>query len=161
MTRRLNWRAIKTHRNYTVDEAAGALGVHKGTVRRWLKNGLPALTDQRPTLILGSELVTFLKARRAPKQICRLDECFCFSCRTPRRPAFNAMEYMSLSDTGGNLRALCEVCTSVMHKRFSEKRLEDLHKLLEVTITQPSEHINERSQPSANVHFERKTQAHA
>jgi hypothetical protein len=33
-------RGIKLHRNYTVDEAARALGCSKGTVRRWLKIGL-------------------------------------------------------------------------------------------------------------------------
>lgn len=161
MTRRLKWRAIRTHRNYTVDEAARELGIHKGTMRRWLKTGLPALTDQRPILILGSELVAFLKARRAPKQTCRLDECFCFSCRVPRRPAFNVMEYIPLTATGGNLRALCEICASVMHKRISEARLVDLRTLVEVTITQASEHINERSHPSANVHSKREAQAHA
>jgi DNA-directed RNA polymerase specialized sigma24 family protein len=35
---------IKTHRSYDVTEAARALGVAKGTVRRWLKDGLPCRT---------------------------------------------------------------------------------------------------------------------
>ena len=39
--RRPNWRRIKLHRNYTVEEAADALGKHPHTVRGWLKEGLP------------------------------------------------------------------------------------------------------------------------
>ena len=118
-TRSPSWRRIRLHRNYTVDEAARALGVAKGTVRRWLKVGLPSIADRRPLLILGVDLVGFLRARRAKKATCRLDECYCFSCRAPRRPAFNAVEFIPLTSKGGNLRALCEECSTVMHKRVS------------------------------------------
>ena len=46
-------KGIKTHRNYTVDEVAKALGVSKGTVRRWIKCGLPVLKERKPMLILA------------------------------------------------------------------------------------------------------------
>lgn len=50
-------RAVKIHRSYTVEEAARATGYAKGNVRRWVSSGLlPALTDQRPHLILGADL---------------------------------------------------------------------------------------------------------
>lgn len=57
--RRANRRAIKLHYSYTSEEAAMMLGVSKGSVRRWLKDGLPHLTDQRPYLILGDDLREF------------------------------------------------------------------------------------------------------
>ena len=38
--RRPNWRLVKTHRTYTPEEAATALGKHVNTVRGWLKDGL-------------------------------------------------------------------------------------------------------------------------
>lgn len=41
-----NYRRIKIHRNYTVEEAALQLNVHKNTVRSWIKDGLPALSDK-------------------------------------------------------------------------------------------------------------------
>ena len=56
MAKRLNWRKVKKHRSYTVDEVARLLSVHKGTVRRWTKNGLKVLDDQRPLLILALTL---------------------------------------------------------------------------------------------------------
>lgn len=140
MARRPNWRRIKSHRNYTVEEAARALGHCRGTIRRWLKNGLPAIRDQRPALILGTDLIDYLKARRAPKQTCKLDQCFCLRCRAPRRPAFAAVEYRPVTSTSGNLRALCEVCSAVMHKRVSAARLQVLRATLDVTVTRPPEH---------------------
>jgi hypothetical protein len=47
---------------YTVEEAARTLGVHKNTVRAWLKRGLPTIDAERPTLILGRELAHFRRA---------------------------------------------------------------------------------------------------
>lgn len=51
--RRFNWSRVKVHRSYTVDEAARLLGVTKGTIRRWIGAGLPAITDRKPFLILA------------------------------------------------------------------------------------------------------------
>ena len=61
--RKPNWRRIKTLRSYTIDEAAKALGVHRNTIRHWIKkSGLRAFTDQRPHLIQGGDLVACLQA---------------------------------------------------------------------------------------------------
>lgn len=161
MARRPNWRSIKTHRNYTVDEAARALGVCKGTIWRWLAAGLPAITDQRPILILGSDLVEYIRARRAPKQKCRLHECFCFSCRAPRSPVFGAVEYHPITPTGGNMRALCEVCSTVMHKWVAADHLKALVTILDVTMMQAGEHISACSRGCPNTNFARRPQGHA
>jgi len=128
------WRKVKKHRSYTVEEAANCLGRCRGTVRRWIKAGLPVLSEQRPILILGADLIDYLQASTPPRQRCAIDECPCFSCKVPRRPAFNAVEYHASGTTGGNMRALCDVCSSVMHKHVSSKKLEALAQKLDVTI---------------------------
>ena len=62
--RKPNWRRIETLRGYTIDEAAKALGVHRNTIRHWIKkSGLRAFTDQRPHLIQGGDLVACLQAQ--------------------------------------------------------------------------------------------------
>ena len=139
MSRRANWRRVKRHRSYTVDEAAKTLGVAKGTVRRWLKSGVPSIQDQRPVIILGDDLIAFLKARNQPKQRCRRDECLCFRCRAPRRPAFGEIEYWPVNATGGRIAALCEECTTMMSKRVSLATIEQLKAELRVTIRQADE----------------------
>ncbi|MEM7728193.1 MAG: helix-turn-helix domain-containing protein [Pseudomonadota bacterium] len=153
MPRRPNARAIKRHRSYTVDEAARALGIAKGTVRRWLKAGLPALTEQRPALILGRDLVAFLGRRAATKATCELHEAWCFSCRAPRAPAYGEVEYHALTPTSGNMRALCEACTTVMHKRVSANRLGALRALVTVAVRHPEGRIDKGHGPCLNDHF--------
>lgn len=149
------------HRNYTVDDAAHACGVCKGTVRRWLKNGLPAITDQKPMLILGGDLIDFLNGRRKPRQVCRLHQCYCFSCRQPKAPAFGTVEFLPLTQSSGNLRALCETCSTVMHKRVAKAKLDQLGVLVDVTIMQGSEHLADSPQPCLNDHVPKEPKTHA
>src|SRR5437762_2244097 len=95
---RVNQRRVKIHRSYTVDGAARMLGTSKGTIRRWIKSGaLPAITDQKPHLILGGDLVDYLKARASTGPKLKLHECYCFKCRAPRAPALGIADYMPLT----------------------------------------------------------------
>src|SRR6185437_14566866 len=96
--RRANPRLVKIHRNYTVEEAADRLCVHKNTVREWIKGGLPTIDRMRPTVILGRELAIFLQARRAKsKRPCKPGEIYCVRCRAPKRPAGNLAEYQPIT----------------------------------------------------------------
>jgi len=161
MARRSSSRGVKLHWNYSVEEAARATGNCKGTVRRWLKDGLPAITDQKPLLILGGDLIDFLNAKRGRKQKCRLHECFCFSCREPRAPAFGEVELFMLSSSSGNLRALCEQCTTVMHKRISVSKITALEARANVTIRQGFEDIGDSRKPCLNDHLPKEAKSHA
>lgn len=161
MARRPTSRRVKRHRNYTVDDVARITGVCKGSVRRWLKAGLPALSDRRPILILAEDLVAFLDGRRRDPIRCKPHECYCFSCRRPRAAAFNAVEVVPLSPTSGNLRALCETCLTLMHKRISLAKLEALRAILDVTIMQAGEHISEMKKPCLNGHLTKEAAPHA
>lgn len=136
MAKRANPRRVKRHRNYTIEEAARALGVSKATVRNWIAKGLPILKDQRPFLILGDDLVAYLEASAPRKQSCQPHQCYCFKCRCPRDPAFGEVEYLPANADGGTIRALCIECTTVMHKRVSAKAIPAIERRATVKIRQ-------------------------
>jgi hypothetical protein len=127
-------RGIKRHRNYTVEEVARALGVCRLTVRRMQKAGLPAITDRRPHLILGADLIDFLIGRRAKRAVCQLSECYCFTCRKPREALGGMADLYIRSPKIGNLEALCAVCSKPMRKAVSLSRLDELNKLFDLSI---------------------------
>ncbi|HEY8596258.1 MAG TPA: helix-turn-helix domain-containing protein [Devosiaceae bacterium] len=151
-SRRPNWRRIKRHRNYEVGEAARTLGVCQGTVRRWIKSGLPALTDKKPTLILGEDLIAFHQAKASKRQTCRLDECYCVKCRTPRVPAGHIAEYVPISAHSGNLKAICPVCEGIMHTAKAKASIAALERILAVSFPQGDPRLMDSGNPSPNDH---------
>ena len=150
MARRVGWRAVKIHLNYTVEEAAQNQGVSKGTVRRMLKSGLPSLNDRKPCLILGDDFADFLKNHHRPKQTCKPEECYCFKCKVPRKAAMGEAEYKPVTATNGQLIALCVECTTLMHKRVSLATLEVLQGILKITIMQATNRIVEGNRACLN-----------
>lgn len=138
--RRPSPQRVKRHRSYRIDEAARALDSCKATIRRWIMNGLPTVRDTRPALILGSDLIAYLDRKpRGPK--CALAECYCFRCRSPRRPALGMADFIPMTDRGGNLRALCSECGSVMHKRISLANLKVIQGELDVQFVERPQHL--------------------
>ena len=152
MARRTGWQVAKIHQTYTVEETAHNQGVAKGTVRRWLKNGLPSLNDRKPCLILGGDLADFLKSRKKPKQTCKPQECYCFKCKAPREAAFGEAEYKPTTMTNGQLIALCRQCATLMQKRVSLATLKPLEGILQITVKQAPDHIGIGSQTRLNDH---------
>jgi hypothetical protein len=117
------------------------LGVAKGTVRRWIKSdGLPVTDEKKPALIAGPELVAFGKRRRAAKQTCRLDQCYCMRCKAPKGAAFGQAELIEGEGASAMVRMLCERCTAVMHKRVSWSRIEALSGLVRLSAPHRLKH---------------------
>jgi excisionase family DNA binding protein len=132
---RLNARLAKLHRTYTVEETASLFGVHRNTVRGWLKNGLTSIDSGRPVLIQGKTFRGFLEARRAAaKSRCPPGTLYCFKCRAPRPPALKMVDLLVQETGPGNLRALCESCGSSMHRRAAASSLGELMPGIEVLV---------------------------
>ena len=69
MARRFNWRLIKMHHSYTIEEAARTLGAHKNTVWSWVRGKqLSLVCDRRPYLIHGRALRDFLATEQAARK---------------------------------------------------------------------------------------------
>lgn len=152
MKKRLhNPNLAKIHRNYTVEEVASLYDVFKGTVRAWIKAGLPTLNDKRPVLILGGDLAAFHQARRKKnKQKCQPGEIYCVRCRAPKVPAGDMAEYQPVTAAVGNLAAICPDCESIMNRRISHSMLDQFRRQMDITMPQALQHIVESNQPSVN-----------
>ncbi|MBA5778042.1 helix-turn-helix domain-containing protein [Stappia sp. F7233] len=115
---------LKSHRSYTYAEAAKTLGVDERTVRSWVKDGLPAISDQRPHLIEGHALKAHLKAkRRRRRHPCGAGEFFCLGCKAPRKPAFGEADFHPGNNGAGRIIALCGTCSTVMSQHTRETDL--------------------------------------
>ena len=152
--RKVDPRRVKIHRSYSVDEIARLLGVHKNTVRGWLRTGLQAIDDARPRLVRGEDLRTYLNgqiaARRRP---CGRGEMFCFRCRIPRSPAGPAL-YRSKTALLGCLEGVCAVCGGRINRRASVSTLPSLISEFEIQLEPGLQHITEMPEPILNCDFE-------
>jgi hypothetical protein len=149
-----NPRLAKIHRNYTVDEIANLFGVHRNTVREWVKRGLPTNDGKRPMLILGRDLVALLVERRSKnKRTCASGEIYCVRCREPRGPAGAMADYVPVTTILGNLVGICPACETMMYRRVSLAKLGAIGGDLDITVTQAQGHIVESAQPTVNSDF--------
>ena len=140
--RRPNPRRVKVHRNYSVEDIARLFDLHKNTVRGWLKQGLAAIDDRRPRLILGRELSRFLYDRRQKaKQVCGPGRIYCIACRAPKVPALKMADCIPTSSLVGNLAGICPDCGRLIYRRVNLGKIDAVRGELEITFKQPSSRI--------------------
>ena len=150
--RRVNPRLAKINRSYSVSELAELLGVHKHTVRGWVRAGLPTVDKAKPTLIHGDEFQAWwAKRTKAKKCPLKSGEFYCFKCREPKRAALGMVEYASMTPTSGNLKALCETCQTLMHRRVRVDAIPTEMPGLDVKIEEAPSSIGVQSSPSQNT----------
>ena len=149
-----NPRLAKIHRTYSVEEIAGLYGIHRNTVREWIKRGLPTCDDRRPLLVLGRELAAFIQARRTKnKRPCMPGELYCVRCRAPKRPAGGMADYQTVTATLGNLVAICPTCEAMMYRRVSIAKLGPIRSEMDITMPKAGLHIVESNDACVNRDF--------
>jgi hypothetical protein len=153
-SRRPNPNLAKTYHNYEVGEIAKLFGIHKNTVRTWIKQGLPVAETRRPQLILGSALRTFLQTKRSKnKQKCALCELYCFRCRKPQKPAGDMADFYPITDKLGRLHAICPDCETMMYQSIGTAKLARLIDETNITITTALKRLGDSNQPIVNSDF--------
>jgi helix-turn-helix protein len=144
-----NPRLAKIHRSYSVEDVSRLFGIHKNTVRNWLKQGLDPIDDQRPTLVRGQELARFLIERRArSKQTCGPGRIYCLPCRAPKIPAGKFADCNPASSTTGSLQGICPDCDRIIYRRVNPQKLDTVRGDLEIKVTQPRTRIEESAKPN-------------
>ncbi|HNP51913.1 MAG TPA: helix-turn-helix domain-containing protein [Nitrosomonas nitrosa] len=157
-----NPRLAKIHRNYTIEETANLFRVHKNTVGSWIKQGLPVCGKKRPFLILGRDLRIFLEAKKVKnKRPCKPDEIYCVRCRVPKKPDADLIEYRTITNTLGNLVALCPDCESIMNRRISLDKLKQIPAYSNIAQSLAGIHITTCINPTVNSDFSKGKKYHA
>ena len=158
--RRVNPSAIKIHRTYDVSELAACCGVHKNTVRQWRSEGLASLDKRKPILFLGATVREFLKLRNAKrKRPCGPGHLYCFRCRQPQPPALGMAEYVPITKSSGNVRAICGFCETLMHRRVALSAIALVMPGIEVQFAERPLRLIGGLSPSLNCDLEKKTAA--
>lgn len=144
-------RHLRRRRAYNVREAARAIGATPGTVRNWQKNGLAAVAGVYPAIFRGVDIIAFLgKRKRAREQPCGPGRLFCFRCKTPKRPAFDEVEFWPDGPKLGKLRGLCPDCTTTMNRRCSLASLKAAVGDLTLSIRRADSRLSEMNMPNCN-----------
>lgn len=152
MARRHDWRRVRKHRAYTVDEAARALGVCKESVRRWMGAGLPALRDGKPYLIRGADLIAYLRKRRTPKVRCGIGEAYCVGCRRASRPMPGSAAIAYDRRRRPFLKGHCEACGAAMRRPLKSSDIEATQQVLRESFPQAEGHLSTSGIPRLSVH---------
>lgn len=139
MAKRVSIRRLRKNRHYTYEDAGEALDVSAQTIRSWKRLGLTVMTDTRPHLILGEELIAFVKSRKPPRAKTSYDQFRCFTCKSLTRPLDGIVFYTPLTPSRGNLEAFCEVCEAPVFKFAGERRLAELAQILEIVRNSPKQ----------------------
>lgn len=158
--KRLNPRLAKIHRTYTVEEIARLYGMHRNSVRNWMKSGLTPIDDARPLLVRGADLRAFLARRRqSGKRPCPPGMLYCFRCRAPRHPALGMLDFMDRRSGAGNAAGLCEACGTMMNRRAHRGSLRDLFPDVDVQFPQAEARIEDCQAPCADCAEEKEITA--
>lgn len=111
--------------------------------------------DQKlPFLIMGRDLRVFLETKRIKnKQSCKADEIYCMRYRAPKKLDADLIGYRAITDTLGNLVAICPDCASIMNRRISLAKLKQNSAFMMITQTLAGLHITACVNPSVNRDF--------
>lgn len=150
-----NHRHVKIHRSYTVEEVSDLFGIHKNTVREWIRGGLSVLDDKRPMLLAGQDISDFLQARRTKnKRRCHPGELYCVRCRAPKFPAGGMSDCVPVNETTSHLTAICPDCYCMMNQRIGMEKLAHLRSVFAVTFPQDPCQVSKSLQPFVNSDLE-------
>ena len=134
MGKRVDPRRLRAAQTYTVPELARSIGVSTGTVRGWIRHGLPALNTQRPTLIVGSDAKDFLSQRkRSKKRPLRPNEVYCLTCKEPRSVFENMVELERVLGKPARITGFCATCEGSVSRVVGAAQIGELDRFFEVT----------------------------
>lgn len=122
-----DYNKIKKNYSYTVSELSEKLGVTKGTIYCWIKEGLKPNDSIMPYLFYGDSIKAFLKERQQKrKSKCKPNEMFCLKCQLPRKAKKGKISTKPSNGNNFIITGNCEICNTQMNKSFNAENLEKI-----------------------------------
>ncbi len=150
-------RKIRRSQCYAIPEVGRLLGVSVGTVRAWLRRGLLSLEGERPILIPGDGLKSWLVAQRlARKRKCQPDQLYCCRCRVPKNAKPGSVVIVPRNARTITISAMCGTCGAKMNRGGSLARLPEI-RLAFGLVTQAQVNLAGCENPAVNQHLEKET----
>ena len=153
MAKKYNWRRVKIHFPHTISQAAKALECSTATIRNWVKEGLPIMTDQKPFLIDGRDLRAFARERSErlkwvrPKTNAPWNYFACFRCKAYRKPALLMVDYVPSGPKKGRMEGICDACEATIIKFCNADKLPQYSTTLDVEYQSGSDTLNDLETP--------------
>lgn len=117
-----------------MSEIAHLFSIDRKTCHRWLKDeGLKVVEKGvNPLLIMGIDLITFIKERRAKRaRGLREDEFFCMKCHKPVKANLGSERIVKTGKTVGKAKleqvkriGVCEVCKTKVNRFLRVSQLD-------------------------------------
>jgi hypothetical protein len=155
--RRQDLRKIRRNQCYTIPEVGRLLSVSTGTVRSWLRRGLPSLQGERPILVPGDGLRSWLIAQRqARKRKCQPNELYCCRCRVPSKSKPGSVLITPRNAKTLAISAICRTCDTKMNRGGSLAKLPEIRLAFGLN-TQAQVNLAGCENPAVNQHLEKET----
>ncbi len=138
MARRYSSAGISKNLPYTISEIHDIRGTAPQTIRKYIHDKeLPAMTSQKPWLILGADYIDLMARKRAGggKGPLEPGEFKCFSC-AHRGPPMGDMADYEVSPRK-RLTALCGACERPLSMYISDARLAQYRAVLDIADACP------------------------
>jgi len=144
MSKRYNLSLIKRNACYTFTEIAKLFHLDISSPQRWYKQGLKVLDEhQRPYLVLGKDLISFLKKQKVQRKITLSEgEFMCTHCRKARRSKNDEILIVmsdaefSVGNRKANIVGVCETGGSRLRLFSSERKIKEMLKKGQILLPQ-------------------------
>ena len=129
--KRYSHRKIRSNRVYYIHEIAELFGITKGTVRKWVKQGLKFVDRGKyGFLIRGEDLIHFLKEQQSRRRVKLFEnEFYCSKCRRGRTSKggkvtlLNSGRRVAKSANSVQIKGICSHCGTTIRKFSSTQQI--------------------------------------
>jgi len=121
-----NLNKITTRRSYTINDIAILFGIDRRTCQRWIKYENLKVVDkaERPSLVMGEDLLNFIKEKRHKRKIPIQDnEFYCVKCHKAVKAKIGSEQVIKTGKLIGRNNneqskkvGICEHCGTQLNK---------------------------------------------